>query len=415
MPSQRPADSHGTITRKIQLEFEHRVVFTRAVFDPANPALASSLRATPDGIGHPAKALVFLDRALAGADPDLASRVVNYFLAQGGGVTLAAAPISLPGGEACKNDWRLVESIWRAIHEAGLCRHSYVIAVGGGAVLDLVGFASATAHRGIRHLRLPTTTLSQADGGVGVKNGVNYFRSKNWIGTFAVPHAIICDLDFLRCLPPRDRRAGLIEAIKVGLIRDGAFFEALEARCERLANLDETALEFAIRRSAELHMDHIALGGDPFELGSARPLDFGHWAAHKLEQLTDFRLSHGEAVAIGMAVDLLYARNRGMLAAATCDRILRLITRIGFPIYAPEMLSKTGGQLALVHGLEEFRAHLGGQLTITLVTGIGHAVEVHEIDTSVLPGILEELRQAAQAESPAEQATRSSLSSGRES
>lgn len=383
------------ITRKIRFELEHRAFFTRAVFAPENPLLATCLQGELPSGDRGVGALVFLDEALARAEPALQNQIVEYFQRRGKAVALARPPITIPGGEPCKNDWRLVESIWRGIHEAGLCRHSYVIAAGGGAVLDLVGFAAATAHRGIRHLRLPSTTLSQADGGVGVKNGVNYFRSKNWIGTFAVPHAIICDLDFLRSLPPRERRAGLIEAIKVGLIRDAEFFEALEARRELLANLDENALEFAVRRSAELHMDHIALGGDPFEQGSARPLDFGHWAAHKLEQLTDFRLSHGEAVAIGMAVDLIYARRMGLLDSASCERILRVVTGIGFPIFTPEILLGSGANLALVHGLEEFRAHLGGRLTITLVTGVGQAIEVHEMDSSMLPEVFEELRQRA--------------------
>jgi 3-dehydroquinate synthase len=388
-----PSGPAGMISRKIQLAFEHRTFFTRKVFDPENATLASCLSSDPETPGEKSSALVFVDEGLIRANVHLIERITHYFQQHAGSARLAAPPIVLPGGEACKNDWSQVESIWRSIHGAGLCRHSYVLAMGGGALLDLVGFAAATAHRGIRHIRLPTTTLSLADGGVGVKNGVNRFGKKNWIGTFTVPHAIIGDFDLLRYLPERDLRAGLIEVVKVALIRDASLFEALEARLDSLARLEEPALEFAIRRSAELHMNHIALAGDPFELGSARPLDFGHWAAHKLEQLSGFRLRHGEAVAIGMAIDLLYARNLGWLSATDCERILRLIEKLGFHLFAAELSLKAGKGLAILEGLEEFREHLGGQLTVTLVNGIGSAFEVHDMDTSALPGVFAELQE----------------------
>ena len=125
-------------------------------------------------------------------------------------------------GEPVKNDFSQLQRVWAEINAARLCRHSFVIAIGGGAVLDLVGFGAATAHRRIPLVRLPTTSLSQADGGLGVKNGVNYFGKKNWLGSFVVPHAVVNDLAFLDGLPPRDRRAGLIEALKVALVRDAA-------------------------------------------------------------------------------------------------------------------------------------------------------------------------------------------------
>jgi 3-dehydroquinate synthase len=321
----------------------------------------------------------------------LEERIARYADAHEEVIQLVEAPLWIPGGEACKNDWRLVERIWERIHERRICRHSYVIGLGGGALLDLAGFAAATAHRGIRHIRIPTTTLSQGDGGVGVKNGVNYFGKKNWVGSFAIPHAVVNDIDFLRLLPIPQRRAGIIEAIKVALIRDRTLFEAMEGMAGRLATLEEAALETVIRRSAELHMDHIALGGDPFELGSARPLDFGHWSAHKLEQISNFRIGHGDAVAIGMAVDLIYARRRGLLSVEDEQRALGLIRAVGFNLYAPELATRQNGELVIVRGLEEFREHLGGELTITLVTGIGEATEVHEIDSGVLPAVLEEL------------------------
>jgi len=375
------------IARTIHLAFEHQVRFTRNVFAVDNPVFRE-LFAGNDG---PAKVLLVLDEGLVDAAPDLPARIQRHAAAHADVYRLVEPPLALPGGEACKNDWSLVERIWEHIHRGGICRHSYVVAVGGGALLDLVGFAAATAHRGIRHVRLPTTTLSQGDGGVGVKNGVNHFGKKNWVGSFAVPFAVVNDLDFLALLPVPQRRAGIIEAIKVALIRDRGLFEAMESMADRLARLDDPALEMVIRRSAELHVNHIAGGGDPFELGSARPLDFGHWAAHKLEQISGFRIGHGEAVAMGMAVDLVYARRKGLLAAEDERRALGLIRAVGFALVAPEMTRRESGELVLVRGLEEFREHLGGELTVTLVTGIGRAVEVHEIDTGLLPPILEEL------------------------
>ncbi|MCB1228531.1 MAG: 3-dehydroquinate synthase, partial [Verrucomicrobiales bacterium] len=258
----------------IRLDSMHRVLFTRHVFAPGNPLLRDLLARE-----EPVRLLVFVDDQVAQALPELVASIQGYAEAHADFLTLAAAPVLLPGGEGCKNDFRHVEHCWREIHEAGLDRHSCVLVVGGGAILDLVGFAAATAHRGVRLVRLPTTTLSQGDGGVGVKNGVNYFGKKNWVGSFAVPFAVVNDFAFLESLPERERRNGLIEAIKVAMIRDAAFFERMEGMKEDLAQLDQSAIETVVRRSAELHVEHIATGGDPFELGSARPLDFGHWAA----------------------------------------------------------------------------------------------------------------------------------------
>lgn len=379
------------ISRTISLTYEHRALFTRDVFAPGNTTLRGLVEGALDG-REKARVLVFVDGGLLrGAGEQLLARIVRYFAANSDVLDLVEAPIPMPGGEACKNDWGLVTKVWEQINQAALCRHSYVIAIGGGAVLDLVGFAASTAHRGLRHVRMPTTTLSQGDGGVGVKNGVNYFGKKNWIGSFSVPFAIINDLNFLRTLPERERRAGIIEAIKVALIRDAKFFKFIEDRADELAKLDEDALEAVIRCSAELHMNHIAQGGDPFELGSARPLDFGHWIAHKLEQISGFRVGHGEAVAIGMAVDLLYASRAGLLDPEDAQRILTLIERIGFKLWDADLLQSDGEQLLVIRGLEEFREHLGGELTITLVIGIGKAIEVHEMDAGQIPGVLGEL------------------------
>lgn len=380
------------IQRPIPITFQHRVAFTHAAFDTKNHTLRD-LVADSSEFGGQSKVLVLLDNGVSESDPGLIERINHYFAIHGDTLTLVSEPVVMTGGEACKNDWSLVEKIWQAIEYHKVCRHSYIIAIGGGAFLDLAGFGAATAHRGIRLIRMPTTTLSQGDGGVGVKNGVNYFGKKNWIGTFSVPFAIINDLDFLRLLPERACRDGIIEAIKVSLIRDKSFYQYICEHAEELRSLEKHPLETTIRRSAENHVEHIATSGDPFEYGSARPLDFGHWVAHKLEQISNFSVTHGEAVAIGMAVDLLYSANIGLLERKTAEQILSLIEAVGFAIWSDELDREERGRPVILAGLEEFREHLGGKLTITLIPAVGEKLEVNEMDEDAILEALEELKQ----------------------
>ncbi len=384
------------LERTIRIGHTHRVLFGREVFAPENRLIVDLLL-----LDEPTKVprvLVFIDDQVASAEPNLVERICTHAKVHAENMELAVEPVMLPGGEACKNDFQQVHRCWQAINEAALDRHSYIFVIGGGAVLDLVCFAASTAHRGIRHVRFPTTTLSQGDGGVGVKNGVNYFGKKNWIGSFSVPYAVVNDFTFLESLPERERRNGIIEAIKVALIRDADFYGELEGMADRLARLEQSALERVVTRSAELHVEHIATGGDPFELGSARPLDFGHWAAHKLEQLSEFAVSHGEAVAIGMAVDLVYSALHGLIDRPTVERILDLIERIGFETFSPHLLENgPTGEPAVLEGLEEFREHLGGELTVTLVPAIGRKIEVHEMDRDLILGAMQELRERSLA------------------
>jgi 3-dehydroquinate synthase len=356
------------------------VAFTRDVFDPDNDTLRWALtRREPERI-H--RCVAVLDGNLERALPDLRSRLERYAEASDGAMQLATT-ITIVGGEAAKNDRNIVDRLHDAFRIAKLDRQSHVIAIGGGAVLDVVGYAAATTHRGIRLTRLPTTVLAQNDAGIGVKNGINAFGVKNFLGTFAAPFAVLNDIDFLRTLSARDRIAGTAEAIKVSLIRDPEFFAWIEAHATDLREGTAGALEHLVRRCAELHLAHICQGGDPFELGSSRPLDFGHWAAHKLEVMSDHALRHGEAVAIGMAIDTVYAHQSGMLEASTRDRILRTIAACGLPLWH-RCLDQAGenGRRVVLDGLDEFREHLGGDLTITLPIEIGRAVDVVTIETS---------------------------------
>jgi 3-dehydroquinate synthase len=359
--------------QRFAVPFEYPVYFTRGAFDPTNPVFAEALTRLEPARRH--RFIVFIDDGVAAKWPRLGSAIAAYAAARPDRLELAAEPDTVTGGERCKNDPALVERLRRRLCDLGIDRHSYVVAIGGGAVLDLVGYVAATCHRGVRLVRVPTTVLAQDDSGVGVKNGVNAFAVKNFVGTFSPPFAVVNDIDFLDTLCARDRIAGMAEAVKVGLIRDAAFLAWIESAVEALRAFEPGATEHLVRRCAELHMRHIAAGGDPFEQGSARPLDYGHWAAHKLETLTGHALRHGEAVAIGMALDARYAVQIGLLAAGEEVRVCRLLETLGFRLWHPAM--EEGGLLA---GLGEFREHLGGELTVTLLEHLGHGVEVHEID-----------------------------------
>jgi 3-dehydroquinate synthase len=386
----------SVIQRSIQVGWQLRVFFTEDVFAPANLVLKTALDdpASAPTSGTPPKALVVLDESLAQAQPDLARRIEAYFSAHADRVKLVGPPLVIEGGERAKNSPIHVAEIHSHIDRHHLDRHSYLMAVGGGALLDVAGFAAATAHRGVRHVRVPTTTLSQADSGIGVKNGINAFGKKNFIGTFAPPHAVINDFNLLVTLDPRDKRAGYVEAVKVACIRDAKFFDELERDAEKLTAFESTAMKRLIQRCAELHLDHIATSGDPFELGSARPLDFGHWAAHKLEQLSNYQIRHGEAVAIGIALDVIYSSQTGLLDAKAAERVLLLLGKLGFDLFANELLNvASDGNLQVLGGLNEFREHLGGELTITLLREIGRGVEVHEVNLPKVVEAIHELRE----------------------
>lgn len=374
-----PTIAGDVYRQRFVVSYDYTVHFTRGVFDPANATFAHAL-SRGDG-GTAGTALVVVDEGLVSARADITDMIRRYAQAHADLVTLAAEPIVIPGGERAKNDPDLLARLQREILALGIDRHSYVVAVGGGAVLDLVGYAAASSHRGVRHVRVPTTVLAQNDSGVGVKNGVNAFGSKNYLGSFAPPWAVINDADFLELLAPRDRRAGIAEAIKVALIRDGDFFRWLEDHAAELAGFDADASDHMIRRCAELHMHQIAHGGDPFELGSARPLDFGHWAAHRLETLTDFRVRHGEAVSIGIALDARYSTQAGLLAPGAERRVCDLLDAVGLPTWHDALeWTDDDGEPAVLRGLADFREHLGGQLTVTLLQDLGVGVEVHQID-----------------------------------
>jgi 3-dehydroquinate synthase len=369
-----------TIQQRFQVEYNYSIFFTNNLFDETNNQLSDFFNTYAEQ-GFQRKVLVVVDEGFLSYHPDLVDTIKSYFAARVKHIQLAKDITVVPGGEASKNDPALFEKLAQAVDTYGIDRHSFVIGIGGGAVLDLIGYAAAVSHRGIKLIRIPTTVLSQNDSGVGVKNGINFHGKKNFLGTFAPPVAVFNDLTYLKTLDDRDWRSGISEAIKVALIKDKSFFEWIEENVLALAQRDEVTMSYLIHRCAEMHTEHIG-SGDPFEFGSSRPLDFGHWAAHKLEYLTDFEVRHGEAVAIGIALDCVYANKIGMLADADLERIYNVLVKLGFELYHVKLAEND--KINLRNGLQEFREHLGGRLTIMLLEKIGKGVEVHEMDADII-------------------------------
>ncbi len=369
------------------MAFDYPVLFTRDLFAIDNHVLPWAIGRREPNRRH--RVLVVIDDGVAAGHPNLPARISAFATAHASVLDPCGAPMIVPGGERAKHDGDLVETLQRRMFDAHLDRQGFVIAIGGGAVLDVVGYAAATVHRGVRLVRVPSTVLAQNDAGIGVKNGVNAFGVKNFLGTFAPPWAVIDDFDLLRSLAVRDRTAGIAEAVKVAAIRDREFFTWLTAHVSALATGDDAAIEVMVRRCAALHLRHIATSGDPFETGSARPLDFGHWAAHKLEALTGGELRHGEAVAIGIAIDTGYSVATGQLPMSEGARVVALLRGLGLPLWHPTLGERDAhGRLRVLDGLAEFREHLGGELTVTLLGDIGRGVEVHAIEEAVVDAVV---------------------------
>ncbi len=366
--------------QEFTIRYDYPVYFTERVFDRDNPVFEQALCRREHGKRH--RFAAFIDANVAASWPALAHEIAAYAQAHGDTMELVADPEVIVAGEHVKNDAGVLTRLQQRLGELAIDRHSYVVAVGGGALLDMVGFAAATTHRGVRHIRIPTTVLAQNDSGVGVKNGINAFGKKNFLGCFAPPDAVLNDLAFLRTLHPRDRISGMAEAVKVALIRDAMLFEWLEANADALREFVPAVVARMIRRCAELHMRQIAHGGDPFERGSGRPLDYGHWSAHKLEALTGHELRHGEAVAIGVTLDTRYSVQTGMLPAGADERVHALFRRLGFHLWHPAMeLRDDHGRFVILDGIEEFREHLGGELTVTMLRDIGRGEEINHLDS----------------------------------
>lgn len=358
------------------VSFVHRLRMTDDVFGTDGDALTQLIAASE---GQIPRVQFWIDEHVASANPQLTQRIHSFCRRHADSLQLIGNLQVVPGGEDVKNNVHLIESMLKCFHHADLDRRSYVVVIGGGAVLDAVGFAAAIAHRGIRLIRLPTTTLAQADSGIGVKNSINLFGKKNWVGTFAVPWGIINDKALLQTLSDRDFACGFSEAVKVALLKDGTFFGHICDSAEAIPQRADVCWPI-IADSARWHLKHITQGGDPFEMLEARPLDFGHWSAHKLETMSNFELRHGEAVAIGVAIDSVYSSLAHGLPASDADNIINCLNTLGLLVNH----SALNNTEELFNGMEEFRQHLGGRLTLTMLNAAGKPLDVHQINHDLM-------------------------------
>lgn len=359
----------------------HRLRFTHDLSGADFKVLLDVLQA---GHAGPPKVCVVVDRDVAAAGSfthSIAQRLRQTDLVDLiGHVDGSPVACVLDGGESVKNDDVAVNEVLRMIHQNNLDRRSYLVVIGGGAILDAVGYAAAIAHRGIRLVRIPSTTLSQDDSGVGVKNAINQFGKKNWIGTFAVPWAVINDLSILRTLPDREFRNGFSEAVKVSLLKSRRDFDFLCSNAAAIRGRDNDVAFEVIKRSCRWHLNHITQGGDPFEALEARPLDFGHWSAHRIEPMSDYKLRHGEAVGIGVALDCIYSSMVHGLPRESAMAVCRCMHDLGLSLWHKTLEDAD----AVLDGLEEFRQHLGGRLTITMLNDVADPIDVHEIDRDAM-------------------------------
>ena len=386
------------IKQSFNVHFDYSVVFTRGMWEVGNQVVEDTLREAVAAHPNP-RMLIYMDAGVVSAMPDLPANVTRKLHDSIGKISLAAPPIFVPGGEVCKSDSGYFEQMLKEMAEAKLDRHSFVMAIGGGAVLDAVGYAASLIHRGVRMIRVPTTVLAQNDGGVGVKTAINDAAGKNFFGTFAPPFAVINDFNFLDTLPDEEWRSGIAEAFKVAMIKDAGFFQWLTRAAPRLAARNTKAMEKLITRCARLHLKHIRSTGDPFELGQARPLDFGHWSAHELEAMTNYSLGHGHAVAIGIMIDTLYAGHYQWVSRNVADQLFLGLSRSGFRMWHDALeLRNQHGRLEVLTGLSRFREHLGGELCITMPLDGGKSMEVSEIDDNVMAKVMGELRARVHAE-----------------
>jgi 3-dehydroquinate synthase len=286
-------------------------------------------------------------------------------LLEGAGVEVDQ--VILPDGEQYKT-LAVMDQVFTALLEKPHGRDTTLIALGGGVIGDLTGFAAASYQRGVRFIQVPTTLLSQVDSSVGGKTAVNHPLGKNMIGAFYQPASVVIDIDCLNSLPPRELASGLAEVIKYGIILDAEFFDWLEANIDALLALDGNALAYCIRRCCELKAHVVA--ADEHELGQRALLNLGHTYGHAIEAHMGYgNWLHGEAVAAGMVMAARTAERLGQFSAEDTDRIIRLLKRAGLPVTGPESMA---AEAYLPHMMRDKKV-LAGKLRLVLPLAIGQS------------------------------------------
>lgn len=303
------------------------------------------------------------------------------------GASLEAAGLryrlcTIPDGEEHKN-LSTVEGLYHEALEAGLDRRSVMIALGGGVVGDVTGFAAATFLRGIDFVQVPTTLLAQVDASVGGKVGVNLKEGKNLVGAFHQPKAVVADINTLLTLPQRELLAGLAEVIKHGLIADPSLIQRLEERREAVLAREREEMAYCVRRSCEIKGAVVAQ--DEREAGVRAWLNFGHTFAHGLEAASDYSgLIHGEAVSIGMVAALRLSARLGWIEAADVERIEKLLENFGLPRRATGVDPQRAWK-----AMEKDKKNRDGRIRLVLLKGLGSPVVTADVDPSVIFQVLE--------------------------
>ena len=286
-----------------------------------------------------------------------------------------AAEIVLPDGEAYKN-WETLNIIFDALMKGRCERSTTLIALGGGVVGDMAGFAAACYQRGMPFIQIPTTLLAQVDSSVGGKTAINHPLGKNMIGAFYQPKLVLADIDVLQTLPERELRAGLVEVAKYALIRDPVFWEWLEDHVDLLLKKDPAALEYAIHQSCRHKAEIVA--GDEREAGERALLNLGHTFGHAIEAGLGYGAwLHGEAVAAGTLMAAELSARLGWLVREDVERIARLSVRIGVPVRGPEMALEKYIEL-----MQHDKKVQAGKIRLVLLKRIGQAVVVDTVTTT---------------------------------
>jgi len=391
-----PMTSDPQLLHKLSHPIAYPVVFTENVFDPANRALVDTLDHLKENRVH--RAMVFIDSNVADAQPELIQQIILYFDSHSDDIELAEEPRVIPGGEIIKNDMEVVGPMISAMIDAHLCRHSYAIIVGGGAVLDTVGLAAALMRRGIRVVRIPTTFFAQVNAGLGLEVSVNFDGQKNSVGSFAPPFAVLNDWQFFYSLTDLDWLGGVTEAFRLALLFDGEWFDELYSMLNVLPQRRSEDLAYLQSRTAQLYLNALEKEGDPLEAHSGRALDLGHWSAYKLEAISGFEIPHTEALAMGVLIDACYASRQGWLSGPDFERIYTAFAQLGVPLWFPELEEVSAdGNLSLFHGIPDFQEHKGGMLSIPFPTGFGSTRMEYLIDLAVMEDVLEQLKCLAQS------------------
>jgi len=299
---------------------------------------------------------------------------VQTALAQAGADSV---PILVDDGEQAKS-WAVLDRVFDAMLVARLGRDSMVVALGGGVVGDLAGFAASVYQRGIPFLQLPTTLLAQVDSSVGGKTAINHARGKNMVGAFHQPLAVIADVASLDTLPERELRAGIAEVIKHGFVLDPAFVDWLERNIDQLLKRDRAALEHAVRRSCELKAQVVA--ADERESGVRAILNFGHTFGHAIEAGVGYgEWLHGEAVAAGMVMAAELSERAGTLRPEDAKRVKALIGRAGLPLRGPKLPIERYLELMQVD-----KKAAGGRVRFILLEGLGRATQRGDLDARLV-------------------------------